>query len=313
MYASGGIRKDTPTELILVDEAGRTEPLPGFDKPLVSPQLEFSPDGLQLAFVEQASSGLLWLFDVQRQTYRALSDRGMAASPRWSPDGTSLAMCWSEGGPFHVWIVPTGPGDWERLTEGERNHWAPSWSPDGRFLAFVQSGTESPDILVYQFEEHQVAPFLTTRARERWPEFSPDGRWLAYASDESGRDEIYVTSFPGREQTFTVSRRGGQAPAWSRDGRRLFYHSLRSPDDGGSMMAVAVRPGPALSLGQPTALFRLPDGFVGQNPMRDYELHPDGRRFVVGVWAEQERSEPITRLHLVHNWFEELKRLAPVD
>src|SRR5262249_26286920 len=73
-YASGGMFPDTPIELLLVDEKGHTEPLPGFDRPLAASQLSFSPDGRLLAFVEQERSGLPWLFDLERQTYRALSD-----------------------------------------------------------------------------------------------------------------------------------------------------------------------------------------------------------------------------------------------
>jgi hypothetical protein len=81
------------------------------------------------------------------------------------------------------------------------------------------------------------------------------------------------------------------------------------------MMAVTVRGGPDLVLGQPRVLFRLPDRFVSPRPMRGYEPHPDGQRFLVrtsaaGVeWTSLE--PPITRLTLVHNWFAELERLAP--
>jgi dipeptidyl aminopeptidase/acylaminoacyl peptidase len=311
-YAPGGIVEDKPVELLLVDEDGRTEPLPGFDRPLVSPQLHFSPDGRQLAFTEQHRSGLLWLFDVERQTFRPLSEGGMAVSPRWSPDGTRLAVGWAEAGPFHLWIVPTtGRADWARLTEGERWMWSPTWRPDGRFLAFVRGGPPSTDILIYRFADRQVVPLLSTEANEHSPEFSPDGRWLAYASNESGRMEVYITSFPDRERTLTVSRRGGEAPAWSRDGSQLFYYSRPS---GGrrSMMAVTVRHDPELSLGIPTALFPLPDGVVALGT-RTYELHPDGRRFVVGRWVKPEPPPPITRIELVHNWFAELERLAPTD
>ncbi len=76
-------------------------------------------------------------------------------------------------------------------------------------------------------------------------------------------------------------------------------------------MAVPVRHDPELSLGQPTALFRLPEGFLAMASIRGYRLHPDGRRFLVGVRGEHEPSPPITRLTLVHNWFEELERLSP--
>jgi serine/threonine-protein kinase len=309
--APGGVYEEGSVELILIDESGQAQPLPGLDKPLVSPQLEFSPDGRQLVFPERARSGLLWLFDVERHTHRALSDRGLAAAPRWSPDGNRLVVSWSEAGPFHLWALPSGGGEWERLTEGEHHDWSPSWSPDGEVLAFRRVGPRSSDIFLYRFDDRQTVPFMTTKANERFPEFSPDGRWLAYSSDESGRPEVYVTSFPDREQTLTVSRQGGRAPAWSADGSRLFYDSVPSPGGGGSMMAVAVRHGLSLSLGRPTALFTLPERFIRMGVARSYALHPDGRRFLIGRWAEQERPDPITRLQLVHNWFTELERLSP--
>jgi hypothetical protein len=172
------------------------------------------------------------------------------------------------------------------------------------------SNPQETDILLYRFEDRQVVPFLTTRAAEMWPEFSPDGHWLAYASDESGQTEVYATSFPDRLRTLTVSSQGGTTPAWSRDGERLFYLH-RAPDGVYSMMAVTVRHGSELSLGKPTTLFLLPDRFVHLWPMRSYELHPDGRRFVVGRFAKIDPPKPITRLNLVHNWFAELERLSP--
>ncbi len=308
-YAAGGIFPDSPVELLLVDETGRTEPLPGFDRPLVSPQLSFSPDGRLLAFNEQERSGLLWLFDLERQTFRALSDRGIAGSPRWSPDGKRLAAIWAEAGPMQLWIVPTDRSEWVQLTKGEEYVEDPSWSPDGRFLAFTAS-RQSADILIYRFEDRKVVPFLATKSREAYPEFSPDGGWLAYSSDEGGREEVYVTSFPGREKTLTVSRRGGSDPKWSRDGKRLFYFSLPSSDGRWSMMTVAAGQGPELALGVPTVLFRLPEGVIDLST-HSYELHPDGRHFVFGRFKKTEPLSPITRLELVQNWFAELDRLAP--
>jgi dipeptidyl aminopeptidase/acylaminoacyl peptidase len=198
-------------ELLLVDEKGHTAPLPGFDRPLVSPQLSISPDGRLLAFNEQERTGLLWLFDVERQTYRALSDRGIAGSPRWSPDGKRLAVSWSESGPMQLWIVPAERGDWEQLTTMDHMVWSPSWSPDGRFLAFTDLG-RSADICIYRFEDREIVPFLAKQASEAFPEFSPDGRWLAYASNESGRFRglRHVLPRPG-EDDHRVSR--GRADA----------------------------------------------------------------------------------------------------
>jgi Tol biopolymer transport system component len=315
VYVSGGIAsRDRPRELVLLDESGRAEPLPGFDREAVSPNLRFSPDGRQLAFTEEGTRDLVGLFDVERQTYRVLAEGGIATSPRWSPDGSRLAMGWSEGGPFHIYVWPASGGEGERLTESAGYDSALSWSPDGRLLAFVREELPARDIFLYRFEDRQVVPFLVTKANEAWPEFSPDGRWLAYGSDETGKDEIYVTSFPDGKQTLAVSRNGGEDPAWSRDGRRLFYVQSRGQgrETDEFMMAVSVGPGESLSLGQPTTLFRLPDGFGTRRPSSNYAVHPDGR-FLVAPRREHERPPPITRLNLVHNWFTELERLAPTD
>jgi hypothetical protein len=315
VYVSGGIaNRDHKRELVLLDETGRAEPLPGFDREAVSPNLRFSPDGRQLAFTEEGARDLVGLFDVERQTYRVLVEGGIATSPRWSPDGSQLAMGWSEGGPFDIFVQPVSGGDGERLTESPGYDLALSWSPDGRFLAFVREELPAHDIFLYRYEDRQVVPFLVTKAKESWPELSPDGRWLAYGSDETGKDEIYVTSFPDGKQTLAVSRDGGQDPAWSRDGRRLFYVQSqgRGPEASGFMMAVSVGPGESLSLGQPAALFRLPEGFGTRHPTSSYAVHPDGR-FLVALRREHEPPPPITRLNLVHNWFAELERLAPTD
>ncbi len=125
-------------------------------------------------------------------------------------------------------------------------------------------------------------------------------------------EEVYITSFPDREQTLTVSRDGGQAPAWSRDGSRLFYYS-RLSDGRRSMMAVTVRQDPELSLGIPTRPFPTAGRSRGVLGTRTYELHPDGRRFVIGRFVKQDPPPPITRLELVHNWFAELERLSPTN
>jgi WD40-like Beta Propeller Repeat len=301
-YAPGGISEDPPGELLLVDEAGRAEPLPGFDRPLVGTQNRFSPDGRRLAFTERASSGLLWLFDVERGTHLPLSRDGIAAFSPWSPDGTRLVVGWSLGGAVNLWLVPTGGGEWMRLTESELDDVPSSWSPDGRVLAFVR---DFSDVFLYRFEDRQVVSFLTTPANERYPEFSPDGRWLAYASNESGRHEIYVTSFPDRKHTLVVSREGGAEPAWSRDGRRLFYRSYAEK----WMLEVPVRLGETLALGRARRAFPAP--FAEQGPARGYDLLPSGRQFLFTRYARWEPGPPTTRLNLVHNWFAELERLCP--
>jgi len=307
-YAPGGIFTDPPAELVLAAPGGSVEPLPGFDRPLCTGQHRFSPDGRQLAFVERAASGLLWLFDVERQTQRQLTREGVAGFPVWSPDGSRVVVAWSKEGALNLWSVPAeGEDAWERLTTGEEHDSPSSWSPDGRVLAFVR-GLE---VFLLRLEGRQVVPFVTRPAGRitacGYAEFSPDGRWLAYVSNETGRHEVYVTSFPDRGQTLAVSRDGGNFPAWSRDGRRLFYRSA----DRNAVMAVSVDGGARLSLGLPSIVLPTPANAIGLMPVGRLELHPDGRRLLFARERAPTVIPPVTRLELVQNWFTELERLSP--
>jgi eukaryotic-like serine/threonine-protein kinase len=84
--------------------------------------------------------------------------------------------------------------------------------------------------------ERQPFPFLQTEFSEEHPQFSPDGRWLTYTSNESGRPEIYIQSFPPSGGKWRVSTHGGAHPRWRGDGKELFYLDLR----GKKLLAVAV-------------------------------------------------------------------------
>lgn len=93
--------------------------------------------------------------------------------------------------------------------------------------------------------------FLKARSVVRNGQFSPDGKWLAYASNETGKWEIYVTSFPTPHGKWQVSVGGGEQPRWRGDGRELFYLSTDS-----RVMAVPVTTGANFDSGRPVALFR---------------------------------------------------------
>jgi hypothetical protein len=106
----------------------------------------------------------------------------------------------------------------------------------------------------------------------------------AYASDESGRYEVYVQSFPGGGGKRQVSTGGGNNPRWRRDGRELFYHA-----GDGKLMAVPVRSGESLEAGAAVPLFEFRSATVGGNAA--YAVTGDGQRFLINAVVE---TEPIT-------------------
>jgi eukaryotic-like serine/threonine-protein kinase len=257
--------------------------------------------------VQQA--GPLWLFDLERgASTRVSPPEGLAGSARWHPDGRRLTFGWSSAGPMNTWQVSVGEGSdkLEALAADAEWAWPSSWSPDGRFLALVGSTAETgQDILVYDAQDQKTRPFLQTRSSETHPEFSPDGRWLAYVSDETGRREVYLRSFPDASRKTLVSNQGASEPAWSPDGRELFYVSLPPR----KMMKVDVRLSPDVWVGRPQALFDF--AFQICDPIRGYDLDRNGRRFLV-MRVRREPVVEITRINLIQNWFEELKAKVPV-
>src|SRR6266849_5383803 len=97
--------------------------------------------------------------------------------------------------------------------------------------------------------DHKAQAFLRTPFNESVPPFSPNGHWLSYISDESGRFEIYVQTYPGPGGKWQISTEGGAEPAWNRNGRELFYRS------GDKMMAVDIATRTGFGADKPRMLF----------------------------------------------------------
>jgi hypothetical protein len=138
--------------------------------------------------------------------------------------------------------------------------------------------------------------------RSRYDNFamtlSPDGRWLAYVSDESGNAEVYVRPFPSVDSAkFAISLGGGVEPLWRRDGAELFF---RNPH--GDMYAVSVGVGRRFEHGAPRLLFSRP-GMALQEFYRSYDVHPDGKRFLMLNSGDAE----VSRLNVIFNWRPELR------
>ena len=51
---------------------------------------------------------------------------------------------------------------------------------------------------------------------------------MAYVSDESGSNEVYVTTFPEPARRWQISTDGGTEPVWDPDGRTLYYRRTPS-------------------------------------------------------------------------------------
>jgi len=173
------------------------------------------------------------------------------------------------------------------------------WSPDGRHLLFSAATSSDSDLwLVPLAGDAKPVSFLTAPG-DQWPgNFSPDGKLVAYSSNESGRVEVHVQTFPLTDRQWTVSTTGGYEPRWRADGRGLYYLSLDQ-----RLMAVGVGPGP--SFGAPTQLFPVRvAGGVSSNRTH-YVPSRDGKRFLINTPTGDAVIVPIT---VVLNWTAGLKK-----
>jgi hypothetical protein len=140
-----------------------------------------------------------------------------------------------------------------------------------------------------------VHPVTSTRAVARNARFSPDGRWLAYQSNETGRMQVYVVSYPDLATKRPVSTDGGTEPAWRPQGGELYYRN------GPSMMVVPIRTSPGLDVGAPRELFRGPwlEDIFGD---RSFDVTPDGAHFL--MFEANPAAAP--ELRVIRNWGAEL-------
>jgi dipeptidyl aminopeptidase/acylaminoacyl peptidase len=131
--------------------------------------------------------------------------------------------------------------------------------------------------------------------------FAPDGKWLAYTSDDSGRDEVYVDSFPTRGTRIQVSTNGGTDPRWRRDGSELFFALQNEQTDLVEFYAVDVeKTEDGLNISPPNKLFEVRARVWNQF----YDVTADGQRFLMPIrpdWA----SLPI---HIEADWINTMMR-----
>jgi len=301
-YAPGSAPRET---LVSVDRQGKVEPLPYEPRGYEAPR--FSPDGRQLAVTFRANNPDIWILDISRGTSARLTfEAGEDETPVWTPDGGKVTYSADRAGHPRAlyWKPSDGSGSEERLVESQTHPHVSSWSPDSRTLVYTEfDPVSSGDIWVLtRGEKVERHPWLRTPFNERAARLSPDGHWLAYVSNESGRDEVYVQPFPGPGGKWQISVSGGAEPIWSHAGSEIFYRS------GDKMMAVRLASGRGFSAETPHVLFE--GRFV---PTRRgeaaYDVSPDDRRFVM-VQRDDVHSVA-TRLNVVLNFSEELKRRAP--
>jgi Tol biopolymer transport system component len=244
---------------------------------------DVSPDEKLIAVTRQETGTAgsdIWVMDTQRGVSTKLTiDPADDMNPVWDGAGKRIAFTTFRKGNADVFVKnANGVGPETPLLDSPADEYVEDWSKDGRYLVYKQAQDEFEDLYVLPFEADgqpgKPFPVVQGPYRKDEPQFSYDGKWLAYGSDESGRFEVYVVSFPQLDQKIKVSNEGASRPRWRQDSREIFYMRLRS-----GVMAADFMPGPQISAGVPHLVYTS-NAPGGADPTRHlFDVSADGQRF----------------------------------
>jgi Tol biopolymer transport system component len=282
------------SELVWMDRSGRRGDTLG--PPAEYADFRLSPDGRQLAVSEvdaQGSHPDIRVLDLTRGAkLRLTSDEATDAAPIWSPDEKRIVFRSNPRGLHDLYqTAANGSGSPSLLLRSDYAKYPTDWLPDGRGIVYHTFQRETgADIWMVAADGSQPKLLVRTPVDDMQGQVSPDGRWLAYASLESGGAEVYIQSLVDATVRWQVST-GGADPRWRRDGRELFYTS-----SDGWLMAVGFD---GVAPAKPKRLFGVQVAPTVQPYMSNYNVTPDGQRFLFKVPVRGVSSTPI---HVLTSW-----------
>ena len=234
----------------------------------------------------------IWTYDLETRGAKRLTfDPSLDSLAIWSPDGSRAIFASNRELKFDLYLKDTNGAQEEKvIPQDGPDRFPTDWSRDGKYVLYGRG----PDLWFLTFPELRATQFLKAASTLKTGRFSPDGKWVAYSSNESGRWEIYVTSFPEAHGKWQVSNTGGDQPRWRGAGKELFYLSTDS-----KIMAVPVKTGSNFDAGTPTALFQAnPREMVATSELFSYDVSNDGQKFLVNASLKT----AMTPMSVVLNW-----------
>ena len=309
-----GAARVSESNLVWINKDGTEEPIDLRPQSFSFPQI--SPDGNFLALTiteEGRPNSDIWVYDFLRKTLGKRTFTGVASRAIWSRDGTHLFFRTvdASGIANGIWSIPTsGTGSPELLVQ--EAVLPLTTSPDGLTLLYERGvGIERNVYAFSEAEEISLDPIFSNSRDITNSKISPDGKWISYVSVETGINQVYIHPYPevdsGRWQ---VSINGGNEPVWRSDGKSIYFIGsedqllrVTNLSDSDSQFSASF----------PEIVVELDD--VQINRTRNYDVHPFDEKFLflrdpgtVGLL-----NADVVSLVMVENWFEELKRLVPID
>jgi len=304
VYSPEGFESDV--ELMATDRTGN--PLSTFRANGTTAWLRISPDGKKVAWAEytggKATAGV-WIHDLASHlSTRLVFTDAFYSGPAWSPDGTQVAFASTKSGPFNMYVKALSGGEEEKSIHTSPDDERPrSWSPDGKYLVYDRRATVRravSEVMVLPLNgAGEPYSLLNAPYANQSGQVSPGGKWIAFSANQTGKTEIYVTTFPKAKGLWQVTTTGGTSPRWRHDGLALFYVGSDGVIKSTDVRAAA----DSFQVSGSTDVMQRHLSPYGLEAL--FDVFPDGQHFMIGSVREGKLHSPLT---LITNWTAELKR-----
>jgi dipeptidyl aminopeptidase/acylaminoacyl peptidase len=227
--------------------------------------LEFSPDGSRIALVVSETPKAdqrpahIWVFEISSGSFRQVTySEKSESSPKWSPDGKSLAFLSNRDVNQQIYLLSMNGGESAPLTKGKRNISRFAWSHDGKQIAFLapDAKTEAEEKKEKDKDDAHVVDKDDKHARV----------WLISVADKSERAVTPVN--------FAVSDL-----AWFPDGKSLAIIATDHPESDRDterifLVSTSVGPEEMSANRAPAAMKQL---LAPRGPFGELAVAPSGR------------------------------------
>lgn len=299
LYQTGNASNDLQLEVL--DAGGKSLGTLGEPGRIFDPRI--SPDGKSVAFsLPDHNTGRadIWVQDfLTGNRTRITTDSRASGAPAWSHSSSAIFYCSNRvsNRPITYRMPRNGMGVEQEVWKPDHWGWPDDVTPDSKALVVDERLEDGRTrISLVSLEQHpQITSLLETPDANVFnARLSADARWIAYQSDETGKREVYVSSFPKPAGRLQVSSSGGRAPKWRGDGKELYF-----VDPTGHVIAAQLKSasGSLEVIGRRTL-------FQFKRLTANYDVFPDGKRF---LWAVPTNDSP-TPFSVVLNWTADLNR-----
>ena len=306
VYAEG--INDEMAEFVWRRADGSIEPLGLGLREFVA--FSLSPDGRRLATpIVDGRDQDIWVYDLDRpNTPARITFGGVHHAARWSSDGRYLLFTkFLQDGGTQILAkdIQSGAPPFIVRASSSGGYAAEYHAPSGELLFIVTASGNSLDLMrgVVDLAEgenatlEQIEPLRATPYGEPFAAISPDRRWIVANSDETGRWELYLSSYPDFGSRMQISTTGGEEPLWTADGSRVIY---RWND---TWYEVEVTTEPRLTASPPRVIAQGP--FINVAGY-SWDMTADGESLLLLKGPQQD--VPVTELQVITNFTTELRR-----